>query len=544
VLIRCERCSTLYELEESLLSPEGSPVQCTRCEHVFTARPPRASELTVIEPLPGAPRADELALATAAASAPPVEPPQGSARGSNGSPPANSPAPRPEPVEVRAAAPVGPRAPASCVPSRPAGSGPAVYRPAPGQAPMSRPPVLRTNPVGAFESRLRWSARLRWLVPAVAAGVLGLALGGWFLLSRRGGSRADGPRAEALLLLALDDDASVDAAIAKLDDVLRAAPELGSAEADRALALVLKAAALRDDAQALAARAAERAGELDRLRRDQAPGWEAAEQAIAAQLAALQADGRAREESSRALDRVAAEALARVEKAGATLESGRAAANLEALQGLPEKLRTTASTWSAAGAEDPWLALATAAADARSDDAGARERGAATLAAVVERRPDILRARYLLARTQAALGKRAAAVATLDALLAANPRHERAAALRADLGRPAPAPPAPEAAPAIAAPGNGATLPRKPFSQSAASPVVSGIPAARPAQPAAFAREPHGAGIGVPVPDALPAAALEPRTSAIEALAPAAASERPGLVPSAENQPGGPGGGG
>jgi predicted Zn finger-like uncharacterized protein len=38
--IRCERCSTVYELDPARLSPAGTPVQCTRCRHVFRAFPP------------------------------------------------------------------------------------------------------------------------------------------------------------------------------------------------------------------------------------------------------------------------------------------------------------------------------------------------------------------------------------------------------------------------------------------------------------------------------------------------------------------------
>ncbi|HET7825361.1 MAG TPA: zinc-ribbon domain-containing protein, partial [Anaeromyxobacter sp.] len=48
MVIRCERCSTLYELDEALLAPGGSQVQCTRCQHVFTAFPPRAPGRTLV----------------------------------------------------------------------------------------------------------------------------------------------------------------------------------------------------------------------------------------------------------------------------------------------------------------------------------------------------------------------------------------------------------------------------------------------------------------------------------------------------------------
>ena len=38
--IRCERCATIYELDERRLPPHGALVKCTRCEHVFRAAPP------------------------------------------------------------------------------------------------------------------------------------------------------------------------------------------------------------------------------------------------------------------------------------------------------------------------------------------------------------------------------------------------------------------------------------------------------------------------------------------------------------------------
>ncbi len=38
--IRCERCATIYELDEKRLPPHGALVKCTRCEHVFRAAPP------------------------------------------------------------------------------------------------------------------------------------------------------------------------------------------------------------------------------------------------------------------------------------------------------------------------------------------------------------------------------------------------------------------------------------------------------------------------------------------------------------------------
>ena len=37
--IRCEKCNTLYELDETLLPSSGAPVQCSKCQFVFKAFP-------------------------------------------------------------------------------------------------------------------------------------------------------------------------------------------------------------------------------------------------------------------------------------------------------------------------------------------------------------------------------------------------------------------------------------------------------------------------------------------------------------------------
>ena len=51
MLISCEKCSTTYVLDETLIPASGAAVQCTRCSHVFTAFPPRP-EPSVIEDEP------------------------------------------------------------------------------------------------------------------------------------------------------------------------------------------------------------------------------------------------------------------------------------------------------------------------------------------------------------------------------------------------------------------------------------------------------------------------------------------------------------
>jgi predicted Zn finger-like uncharacterized protein len=43
VQIACPNCATTYVLDERLLPPSGAPVQCTRCAHVFSAKPAKSA---------------------------------------------------------------------------------------------------------------------------------------------------------------------------------------------------------------------------------------------------------------------------------------------------------------------------------------------------------------------------------------------------------------------------------------------------------------------------------------------------------------------
>ena len=53
MLIRCDKCSTLYELDASLLPLGGAPVQCSKCQYVFTAYR-RGTEVVVATSPPAA----------------------------------------------------------------------------------------------------------------------------------------------------------------------------------------------------------------------------------------------------------------------------------------------------------------------------------------------------------------------------------------------------------------------------------------------------------------------------------------------------------
>jgi predicted Zn finger-like uncharacterized protein len=185
LVIRCERCSTLYELDEALLAPGGSSVQCTRCDHVFTARLPRPIDSGGVRPsaleLENAAAAIDAAASTAASCRPRPGPsrrlPRGTGRRLR---------------RGRSRSVLAPRARAALRARRRAFRLP----PDAGTGRGARPPVLRQDTVGAFESRLRFTARLRWLAPAVALGVVVLGAGGWFLLRGRVAPGAASARAE------------------------------------------------------------------------------------------------------------------------------------------------------------------------------------------------------------------------------------------------------------------------------------------------------------------------------------------------------------
>jgi predicted Zn finger-like uncharacterized protein len=467
VVIRCERCSTMYELDEALLSAAGSPVQCTRCQHVFTAFPPGAGARALVEvpPASAAPEAPPPAVEPVRPAPPP---PRRATAGASASAAASigaAPAPRSE----------APRVPRSGPPPVYRPSTPAPGPGAPAGAGVGRGPLLRRDTVGAFEARLRWSARLKWLVPGAAALLLAAIAGGaWLLLSRRPDPKAARARLEAMALVARDDAASVERAVGQLDDALRRAPELRGAAADRALAQVVLAAALSEAGDEPRARvlAAEAVEALRRLRSTEGNAPE-----IARALAAYHALGG---------DRVRA---------------------LEAVRAGRERAPA-----------DAWLDLAEAWVDARAQDQEARERALVELGALSTAHPELLRARYLLARTQAALGRNEEALASLAALLAANPAHAPGKRLQDELSAAlAPGAPSPAAPPAENAPA--------PSRNAASQPAPAAPVQASPDAPPRVAR-PRAAPAPAVAPP-VPAAPVPPATVEPEAPAPVEPSPAP-----------------
>jgi hypothetical protein len=391
-----------------------------------------------------------------------------------------------------------------------------VYRPqtaAPqGGAQVPRAPVLKRDTVGTFEARLRWSNRVRWLAPLAAVGVLVAVAAVWALASRRGDAGAERARAEAVGLLARDDGASLDQAVARLGAVVNKRPKLRAAAADRALALVVRAAWTAEEAEALSARVAELRDQRERARREQGPGWQEAERTASVEASRLEPEIRVREEKTRALSSGARDQLNILQsEVGETPEVLRALALLHALSGERDRLHREVRVAREAGQRDAWIDLADAWGDARDPDRAARERSLVKLGALAAARPDLLRGRFLLARAELSLGRKAEALAAAEGVLAANPVHEGAKRLRDELAtRATPAPAAPQATAvspqAPAPPENPEPRRRKRVSHPVPEPSAT-APESPPPPPAP---EEAPASVPEPVPAPLPATASPP----------------------------------
>jgi hypothetical protein len=306
--------------------------------------------------------------------------------------------------------------------------------------------------VGAFESRLRWSHRWKWLGPTLFLLAVGAGVAAFLLRDSVVDPRARQAHQRALGVAYRDDLASLEQARAQLDEAIRVAPRLHSAQADLALVQLLMAGALLDAPAGPGASSSHAKGE-----------------ALAA-------------EATRTLDGLERNKVAAVEVARARA----VAAGLGGDRALVKRLATAAR---GGLADDPLIQAAEQSVELRSGDRAARERAVGALAVLVSRRPEVLRARLLLARGQVLAGRRAEALATIEGLLSANPRHEGGRALKDALARAAPAPtPAVTASPSppvpSPAPPPGARaekpglLPRKPDS-SAGEPTTASSGGAR-----------------------------------------------------------------
>jgi len=232
------------------------------------------------------------------------------------------------------------------------------------------------------------------LLLSIGSALLGLALGG------AGGVEADPLAAEVLALAARGDPVSLEQAVALVPEPLRTDPEFRSAVAGRVLAGLLAAASLRE-------------------------------------ASAASPDGVEGLLAARALREEALEELRPLVRAHpddpAVL---RALAVYLGLGGNALELEAVARAARQGGAVDPWIEFAEMSAATRGRPPGEAE---VPLAGFIGSHPGILPARMSLVRARLALGRREDALATLEALLAANPDHDGAKALKAELLAPPPA---------------------------------------------------------------------------------------------------------
>jgi predicted Zn finger-like uncharacterized protein len=407
--IRCERCATVYELDDRRLPARGALVKCTRCQHVFRAAPPGAPSATPAPPAPpasgaaagvpaGAPATPGGAVAGGPVAAAPV-PDEKTALFGFSSPGAE------EKTEKIAAAP-----PAPARPRHPEGG--------------ARPrPTGPTGPAASGEAA-GGGARVLWIVLALL--LLGaLVAGVWLTLRKRPDPAAAARRAVLEDLLARDDRPGLERAGEMGTEELAAGPQaLGS------LALALLAADAADELAPLEARERTLAGEILREESVRAPGWRERRGEIAGRLA------RARDEAAALRIRrgvLLARSRAALAAAGAVeatdLELLRARVALTAAEGDGREVLRLAGPAAGRDALDPWVEML------RASTAG----DVAALEQVVGRARAVVRARVLLARALHAQRRDAEAVALLDEVIAGNPEHDRARAWKAEILAPPPA---------------------------------------------------------------------------------------------------------
>jgi len=252
-----------------------------------------------------------------------------------------------------------------------------------------------------------------------------LALGALLLSSSTGveDPRASSLAGEVLALAARGDSLRLEQAVALVPEPLRADSAFRAAAANRALALLLAAASLREVSAA-------------------SPGGE----------------GGLRR--ARALREEALEELRPLVRAFPDDPSVvRAFAVYLGLGGRAAELEPVAREARQGDRNDPWIDFAEVSATARGK---APAEVAPLLSRFVAGHPGILPARMSLARALLALGDQDAALAALDALLATDPDHEDAKLLKAELLAPPPVrmviPVVPSGVPPPSAPG---FLPRK-----------------------------------------------------------------------------------
>ena len=455
--LQCERCATVYELDDARVPAGGASVQCTRCGHVFRAVPARAEgdRTWLGQPPPLAPMPEPAGPGDAGRTAVFVAREAAPAAASPGE---------------------GPRADGQGVPpaggarrGREAGDGEPTAAPAAGAGEAGRAGSAR----GPLPDRPR--RRWPWLLLAIAVALAIFLLAGCSLFRSRVDPRATALRDEAHAALAHDDQAHLELAARRLAEASAADPGWVAARADRALVLLLQADDLAEAARPLERSVLGLDAEVARLEAERPPDWQARRDAVAERSRVARREAGSSRERARALTaeaRASLEALA--EEAGDAPEVARARALLQGLGGDAAGAARLAPRPPAGSPPDPWATIALAMATLRRRDgvdapgsAGAAD-AASALDALVARRPEMLRARVVLAGALATSGRRDDAVAALDAVMLANPEHERARALKAEILSPPPVALNPVAIPRVAPPPQRpGHLPRLPSAEAA-----------------------------------------------------------------------------
>jgi hypothetical protein len=299
-----------------------------------------------------------------------------------------------------------------------------------------------------MDARLRSLAR--WKLAAVPLGavlLLTLGYGAWSAWKRRPDPETQRQRTEAMALITQDDAASLARALELLDAIQQGDRASNGAAGERGLARALLATALADETEPLGERLAAALAEKTRLEREQPPGFEDAQRVLALELTRLEVELAPKRQALEAAKARASEelkALAARPKGVSDAAGGQAVlavldSNAEEVQRAAGLLRASrADGW--ADLVELWLAVRRGGA--------ARDQAIPKLVALVGAHPELIRARFVLARALQSAGRREEASSTVGGLLAANPRHERAQRLRAQLAvppvvQPAPPPPPP-----------------------------------------------------------------------------------------------------
>lgn len=486
MIIRCERCSTLYDLDETLLAPQGSPVQCARCQAVFTAVPNR----------PGAP-----ATPPATPSAPLESPPAPGATTAG-----------PSPAEVSTVAPRRPP------------PGPNIYRrPQPAAAPAApvrgraRAGAPPRDAVSAMEARLRAAGRWKLaLVPVAVLAAAGLAYAGWSVLKRLPDPESQRQQAEAMALLSLDDAGSLGKAVDLLDLVQQGDHASRGAAGQRGLARALLVTAQAEEVEPLQERLAAVSAEKARLEREQPPGAEDGLRALTMETTRVEVELAPRRKQLEALRTRAAEELrlAAAESNGER-DAAPGLAVLAVLDGNAEEVARASDLLRAKG-PNQWAELVELWLAVRKDGAS-RDQAIPRLQALAGAHPNLIRARLVLARALLAAGRREEAISSVTLLLSANPHHERAQRLRVQLA----SSPPPASVPAAAPP----PLPKPAWTPR---PVV---PAAAPAPASPVEAPPQAAANQVTAPAPAPVAVPPPPSPVQVPLPPPAPKPKPASPP-------------